>query len=230
MMLCCGAVNAAQLRIVPTLMDLHWPSNAALMQIQNNSAESVTIQLRVFDWSQVEQKDQLTVSTDVVASPPIASIAAGQTQAIRIVRRNRVEATQEQAFRLLIDELPPSADSGGVKVLLRYSIPVFIAPKKPLAASVLNWSVEWREQKPWLVATNSGQRRARVSALQLSQQSKSISPFGPGLLGYVLPGKSMSWLLPVSPAQIKTLGPRPVLSAESEWGPLHATVPLAPRQ
>jgi fimbrial chaperone protein len=57
----------------------------------------------------------------------VISIPAGQRQLVRLIRNTQIANTTEQAYRLIVDELPNSQTDvqSGLQLLLKYSIPVF---------------------------------------------------------------------------------------------------------
>ena len=118
----------------------------------------------------------------------------------------------EQAYRVLVDELIPEGgsqgDKAGVQFQMRYSVPLFVygaglaAPKDgaaiaddKAAAVALSYRVESEGGRRWLRLHNAGSVHARLSEVRLVQGGKAV-PVAEGLLGYVLPGADMRWLMP----------------------------------
>jgi fimbrial chaperone protein len=85
------------------------------------------MQVRVFSWTQSPDDDVLTQTEELVASPPIFSVPDGGAQIVRLVLRVAPAAT-EQAFRVMLDEIPAAAQGTAVVVALRVSLPVFVIP------------------------------------------------------------------------------------------------------
>jgi fimbrial chaperone protein len=63
-------------------------------------------QVRVNAWTQSNHQDILTPSKDLIASPMVLTIPAGQRQLVRLIRANAGNNSSEQAYRLIVDELP----------------------------------------------------------------------------------------------------------------------------
>ncbi len=96
------------------------------------------MQIRVLGWQQTGGKDDYRNQSDVVASPPVATILPGKRQLIRLIKQIPVAAGQERAYRILVDEVPikdkdgAAPDKGaqmGLKFQMRYSVPLFVSGK-----------------------------------------------------------------------------------------------------
>ena len=151
-------------------------------------------------------------------------------------------AGQEQAFRVLLDELPaptpameaaagappatPPAPQLGVKLQIRYAIPLFVygpgtlGPRMPathadllerLAGSntlepALRWTVERGEEGAHaLVVRNTGPGHARLTDVRWRAAGGVTAVVTPGLLGYVLPHSQRRWTLDAPPPPQPTL-------------------------
>jgi fimbrial chaperone protein len=178
---------AASLQISPVRLDLPAKAAASKITLLNNGEESVSAQVRIFKWVQVNGKDKLVETRDVVASPPIAKLEPGKNNVIRIVRTAKTPVAAEESYRLLVDELPPAASKakGNVSFALRYSIPVFFAAPSA-GESQLNWSIESNGKQTTLVIANPANRHARISDLAMTGKSGKTMSLGNGLVGYVL--------------------------------------------
>src|SRR5690606_27632881 len=89
-------------------------------------------QVRVYRWTQVDGQDVLEATRDLAISPPMLEVASGGEQLVRVVRLGPAPAATEASYRVVVDELPvaavDAADGGeGLRFVLRYSIPVFVA-------------------------------------------------------------------------------------------------------
>ena len=114
------------LDVAPTTLDLQ-PDRAGLFFVTNHGARPITVQIEAMDWRQQDTggPGRLTPSTVLLTSPPMARIAPGGRQSVRVLARG--PAQRERAFRLLVSQLPDAADDGdGVHVLLQFSVPVFV--------------------------------------------------------------------------------------------------------
>src|SRR5262249_3846189 len=76
---------------------------------------------------------ELTPTRDVVFYPSIVSLNAGEARKIRVAVTRKVGAI-ELTYRIFVEELPPPANvQGGIRVLARFGIPIFLRPPEPRA-------------------------------------------------------------------------------------------------
>jgi fimbrial chaperone protein len=217
----CAMPQAASLQVAPVLVEVPAPGATATMKLRNEGTKPLDAQIRIFQWTQVDGADVLTPTNDVGASPPVASLRPGTDYTVRIVRTKKEPAVKEEAYRLLVDELPEAAggQAASVNIALRYSIPVFFtvagAPPK------LSWELQQRANKPVIVASNAGDRRIRLAKLKITDGKGGVANFGDGLAGYVLGHSSMSFPVPAS-AKSFGAGGLASISALSDLGPIDA--------
>ena len=210
---------ASVFQVFPVTIEASAEAPAGVVTLSNGSKEPIALQVRVFRWTQVGGQDVLTPTQDVVASPPAAKIEPGGRQLVRVVRVSSVPAASEEAYRLIIDELPVSkpAPTNGIRILLRQSIPVFLG-SSPKASPRLTWRIG-RVGDGWqLSAVNSGSRRQRISDLEVRDGAGKLLGRRPGLVGYVLPGSEAHW--PVDVHEASAVPAR--LVAASDAGAVHA--------
>jgi fimbrial chaperone protein len=222
------AAVATALEVSPVGVEVTAPAAAATITLHNHGTAPINVQVRVFNWSEINGEETLKPTDDVVASPPIAALASGVNYTIRIVRVRKTAVVAGESYRLLVDELPkaPSAKASGVTVLLRYSVPVFFYSPEASASS-LNWSLERRGGHAYLSATNAGDAHARIASLKIVNGSNAVVSYGDGLAGYVLGHATRTWAVPanaVMPIDLKALA----VTAQTNIGPIRAPLRLAP--
>ncbi|MCA0401382.1 MAG: molecular chaperone [Proteobacteria bacterium] len=216
-----GMARATSLQAAPVLVEMPVGTNASAVTIRNTGATPFDVQIRVFRWVQENGTESFEETDEVAASPPMTTLQPGATYSVRIVRQARAGGP-ERAYRLLVDQLPDEERqrSGTVALVMRHSIPVFLTPEAASAAQ-LTFSIERSGNQAFLVAQNSGGRRARLSAASLKTAGgKSIS-LGSGLLGYVLAGSTMRWRIPGGAAAFAP-GQSHSVIATSDQGPVNA--------
>lgn len=148
------SADAQSITVLPVSIQMQPGQQAASLTIINQSDIESAVQVRAFVWSQVDGQEQLTPSDDIVASPPLATIAPRAIQVVRLVLRKPVLGN-EATYRILLDQIPPAAAPGTVRIALRLSIPVFAAPATRVAPHVA-FHVETAGGQSFLVAVNSG--------------------------------------------------------------------------
>lgn len=213
------AAEAASLQVAPVLVEMRAPTATSTVRLRNESDQPLSAQARVFRWTQVDGRDVFEPAADVVASPPSVTLSPRVDYSIRVVRTSRGPVEKEEAYRLLLDELPDASrvQSGAVALVLRHSIPVFVMPPVQ-APSKLSWSVKVTGGKIVLTAANSGGRRVRLSSVRVSDGNRTVD-FGSGLLGYALAGSTMSWERPAP----RGFAGSARITATTDSGPVNAT-------
>ncbi|MEN5084529.1 fimbria/pilus periplasmic chaperone [Bosea sp. TWI1241] len=216
---------ATSLQVSPVLLDVPAPGAATTITLRNTDTEPLTAQIRVFRWQQSGGVERFEPTDEVVASPPMIDLRARQDYTVRVVRTARRPVSGEEAYRLVIDELPkPQRRPGTVSLVLRHVVPVFFA-ERAARAPELAWSVGQQGGRLVLSATNRGDSRMRLSALQLRDEAGRVIGGGNGLFGYALGQGSMRWTLPARRAALKP-GSRVSIRGMAENGAFHATAPV----
>lgn len=184
-----AAPQGASLQVSPVRLELAPGQGAAKIVLGNTGSDVVTAQVRVMRWVQRDGKDQLLPTRDVVASPPLVELSPGKQNVVRIVRTTKAAASTEEAYRLLVDQLPPPAGASGnvLNFRVRYSIPVFFR-SKTASAPQLDWQVETTKQRTVLEVDNAGGSYLRLSRLAIRAANGKSMELAPGLAGYVLAG------------------------------------------
>lgn len=205
----CGMAGASGLQVAPTGLEfLPSASPAQGLWLTNTGDQPLHAQVRVFHWTQTDGKDVLTPTQALAASPPMLTLAPGAQQMVRVIRLGAQNVASEDAYRLLVDELPQPAQQKqtGVRYVLRYSIPVFIKPASlPDAATIaasLRWSLVREAAGIALQMQNTGPVHAQLSDVSLLPPGGAPVTVSAGLLGYVLPGMTMRWSLKVPASRL----------------------------
>ena len=227
-----GASNLARagsLQVEPVLVDVIAPGAASTVTLRNEGATPINAQIRVFRWSLVDGQEKLEPTDDVVASPPAVTLAPNGQYIARIVRVSKRPVTGEESYRLFVDQLPDLAQqkNGAVNLLVRYSIPVFFGASDKKSPTVA-WSLAVKGDKVVLTAHNNGDRRLRISALNLRDSNGRSISFGNGLAGYALGQSTKSWTAPGSARGFATNGSASI-SAQSDNGPIQAVASVTGR-
>ncbi|MGK9173072.1 molecular chaperone [Yokenella regensburgei] len=205
-------------------------TKATELWIQNQGDSPATMQVRIVRWQQIAGNERYEQQTDVVASPPIVTIQKGSKQLIRLIKQTQVPAGVEQAYRIIVDEIPQPVNATtpqiGIKLQMRYSIPLFVygqgittypdsASHALVEAGDLSWQVVRDNGRPALEVRNSGKVHVRLTDVT-GRQGGQLRPVAEGLLGYVLPGGTRTWPLPANlpaPVELKAK----INARDSEW-------------
>ncbi len=219
--------EAASLRVAPVLVDLKAPVSASSLRIWNDAQRPISVQVRIFRWSQEGGKENFTPATDVVVSPPITKLKGGGENMVRIVRTSKTPIRGEESYRVIVDELPEAADrrSGTVNLVIRHSIPVFFAAGD-LSGAKPAWSISRASGGYQVSVVNSGDKRLRVANIALKSSGGATVASQSGLVGYVLGQSRESWFIPAAgKANDGTL----TISAETDAGAINAKASVSGR-
>ncbi|MGB3291221.1 MAG: molecular chaperone [Burkholderiaceae bacterium] len=202
---------SASLQVSPITVELQARQNAEGLWLSNSGSQPLQAQVRIYAWVQENGEDVLKPTNDMVVSPPMVTIQPEQRQIVRLVRVGAGQAAPaiEQAYRVVIDELPVGGGAEGVKFVLRYSVPIFVAAAAPASAAggqaatapKLDWTLQHGPAGAQLVARNTGRSRAKLVDASLSGRDGKKLVLSQGLYGYVLPGSVRHWPLSREAAQ-----------------------------
>ena len=185
-----GQAYAQGVQVAPVVIELASGQMATTIAVTNTGDAGVTVQVRPFAWEQAGDTDRLQPTQDIVVSPPITDIGAGETQTFRVVTR-KPSGPVEAAYRLLVDQIPSSLATNGVQFALRLSLPLFLEPPGRVPPSV-DWRITSDGRTAMLRATNKGNSRTRLLTPELSAGMRHMSVVANGN-PYILPRIERAW-------------------------------------
>jgi fimbrial chaperone protein len=215
-----ASARAASLQVAPVVLDIKAPGATSTITLRNEGARPLVAQARIFRWQQVDGEDDLQPTDQVVASPPALELPSRVDYSVRVVRTSRQPVLEEEAYRLIIDELPDASREkpGTVALVVRHSIPVFFVPQDA-SAPKLQWSLKSQGGRFTVTVKNDGGRRVRIARLRVADGRGGTVSFGDGLVGYALAGSTMSW---IRPAPRGFGGGSASITAQGDIGPINA--------
>lgn len=171
------------------------PSHAvAAITVRNAGSDASVIQLETSRWTQQDGKDVLTPSREILATPPIFTLAPGGSQIVRVGLRREPDPQRELTYRLVLREVPPPQPiAQGLRVALAISMPVFVVSAHP-SFSNLQWQAQrLADGRIQLQATNTGSAHVQVGSIELSLPGSASPAVTESVATYVLPGNARSW-------------------------------------
>lgn len=186
-----GPGRGQALTVLPVSIEMAPGQMAASLTVIDEGDKETSFQIRPFAWTQPGGTDQLSATEDLLVSPPLGTIAAGARQVVRLVLR-RAPSAGEATYRILLDQIPPAAAPGTVRIALRLSIPVFAQPASRAAAQ-LQWRIETSGGQAYLVAVNSGTRHETVRNIALRSAAGGALQIEANASPYVLAGATRRW-------------------------------------
>lgn len=197
------AVNpalAGGLQISPVSLTLQGMQNADGIWLSNEGGTLLNAQVRVYRWTQNSYSDKLTYAQGLVISPPMLALAPGEKQLVRVIRTGPITSNAEDAWRLSIDELPPAnREKNQIQFVMSYSVPVFVQPTGLTDVTPkLQWKRVQADGKAFLEVNNPGNSHAQLAQATFVNGNGARKVISQGLLGYVLPGSTMRWIIPAT--------------------------------
>jgi fimbrial chaperone protein len=186
---------AGTFNITPVKVDLTKNSSIAVIQVRNAGTAATTIQLHTLRWTQVDGEDKLQPTREIIATPQIFIIKAGATQLIRIGMLGKPNSTIENAYRLLMEEIPFAPEPGfkGLQVALKISIPIFVQPESKISQELdFSWT-EAPDNQSRLVIVNHGSAHAQILRMKIADavdEKSTLWAYEKTL--YILPGQRRS--------------------------------------
>lgn len=129
-----SAAHGSSLVVSPVRVYLDGERPSETLVLTNTGPEAINVQVSAFAWRESKYgQPELTPTRDVVFYPSMVSLNAGEARKIRVAVTRKVAAV-EVTYRVFVEELPPpSKVHGGIRVLARFGIPVFLRPAEPRA-------------------------------------------------------------------------------------------------
>jgi len=191
----------AGVRVHPLRLGMNDSERVVEMQVRNIRSTDSVLQVRVMQWQQdARGKMVLSPAPELVVSPPAFVLSPDARQLVRIGRRNVMPLQHEQAYRVIIEEVPGDRErNAGLKMLMRVRLPLFVTPKH--AAAALQFSA--RPDCLWV--ENAGGRHARLTDLSVRSVDGQWRSVEASQLSYVLPSAAYCLDWPDGDAQPQRL-------------------------
>jgi len=199
---------AGGLQIAPVTLTLQATQNADGIWLSNEGGAPLNAQVRVWRWTQSGGSDKLADAQGLVISPPMLSLAPGQKQLVRVIRTGPTVGNTEDAWRLSVDELPSAKPAKNqIQFVMRYSVPVFVQPAGLDGAEPrLRWRLVQADGRAFIEVNNQGTSHAQLAEATFVNDRGARKVISPGLLGYVLPGSTMRWIIPAVAGDVQRGG------------------------
>ena len=186
--------HAGSFTVNPVRITLSPTQRVAAITVSNHGAEASMIQLETSRWTQQDGKDSLAPSNEILATPPIFTLAPGASQIVRVGLRRAPDAQHELTYRLVLREVPPPQPiAQGLRVALAISMPVFVVSAHPSFSNLAWRAVRLADGRIQLQATNTGSAHVQIGSLELSSPPSALPIVRQSVATYVLPGNTRSW-------------------------------------
>jgi fimbrial chaperone protein len=214
---------AATLQVSPVRISISADGRAGIVRLHNQSDQPTLVQVEALTWNETEDLAEVPRTGEILAVPPVFELAGGAEQVIRLALRRPLTSGTEQAYRLLITEVPREVGDGsqGVSFALRLNLPIFVTPDG--AAPQPIWSLDLAGGGSKLTLGNQGSAHVRIQSIALFADGGADPVFVSDDGGYVLAGRERSWQLDLG--RLKA-GTSLTVEAETNLGKLEAAVDI----
>lgn len=189
MLLLIAPASAGVFSVTPIRIFMSPKDRAVAITINNEGDSQIVLQADINTWSQTQAgEDQLTLTEDMILSPPIIKLAPKARQVVRLALLKPADAQQQLTYRMIMREVPeaiPSqSNSMQVPIALALNMPVFITP--PGAKRDLNCKATQVQSALQVICENRGNAYAQLREVQLKRQEQPLAKLDGGI--YILPG------------------------------------------
>lgn len=186
-----GIAHASGLQVSPIRLEIPHNEQSRQLWLSNISDQSIQVQVRVYEWTQVNGEEQLLPTNTLLATPAVTEILPGQRQLVRVVSPQPNNGAAEKTYRLMVEELPnPDQDtntSSALNLLLSYSLPVFLQSDNQAPFDVSKVSAT--KSGNGVLLKNDNALRMMISDVRTDNGTVLQA----GLVGYVLSNQSKSF-------------------------------------
>jgi fimbrial chaperone protein len=191
-----GPAAASTLRVDPIKVEISADRKIASIRVENEDNAPVAVRSYCLAWSQPNGEDRYEESDAMIVSPPVATIAPGATQIVRVGLRPG--APPRGAYRLIVEEIPPSETGGGIHVALRLSLPLYVGLASG-APSRLQWRTFERPDRSLVVeAANPTDNYVRAEVADIAAAT-GLAPSSITGFAVILPNSKRQWVLGAKP-------------------------------
>jgi fimbrial chaperone protein len=121
---------AAEFSVAPVRIFMTAKDRAVAITVTNEGDEEVVMQADLYTWKQKPGgEDELTLTEDMILSPPILKLAPKTRQVVRLARLGAAPTAAQQTYRMIVREIPearPASKELKLQIALAFSLPVFI--------------------------------------------------------------------------------------------------------
>lgn len=190
-----GHTSASNFSVTPVRIYMASKDRAAAITVTNAGDEELVMQADIYQWEQSpDGQDQLTLSEDMILSPPILKMAPRSRQVVRLISLIGPVKGQQRSYRMTVREIPEAKPATGnlqLQIALAFSIPIFMTP--PGAKARLDCTlVRVTPEVAKAVCQNTGTAVSHPTALQISNSKQdNLAKLDSG--AYILPGIKRSF-------------------------------------
>lgn len=232
-----GLAGALDLAVSPVQVTLAPEKKSAILTLSNPNPEVLTIHASVFAWSQDPTTgDRLEPTQELLAFPQMLRIKPGASRNMRVGTTGTVRDI-ERTFRILLEpvvtptkpaEDPRATGTGGLTIVTRASVPVFIQPAKANPAPIRT-TLSVAQGQLVIQVTNPGSVHIPPPAFTIKGYTArdELALEGEARGWYVLAGATRTQIIPLPADRCASLR-RVVVTVRTGQQTDTAAVPVSP--
>ncbi|MCW8038713.1 MULTISPECIES: fimbrial biogenesis chaperone [Acinetobacter] len=148
-----------------------------------DETEKRVFEVKVFKWTQTEQGENvLEPDNNIIINPKNFILQPNKKQAIRVgftpSAAQGLNVAEEQAWRIIIDEITPVGNQMMVKFLVNFNLPLFVGKQD-------NLKVNFEVKNGHLILNNLANSHVQVTNLKLLDEQRKVI-FNNDTMAYVL--------------------------------------------
>lgn len=204
--------------VTPVSLTMGADDRVGEFRLINMDQHVLHIQVQVDRWTQDASRNVQTADRDFIVSPPVAEIPPGGTQIVRLGLRYPVATTVEQSYRVMFRELPETTAGDKTRILLDYSVPMFVLPLNDAHAQLVWRALKMDSNTLLLQVVNTGNEHVKVEIHSLKSDRKD----GPDIvsdtiLTAALKGEPLQYTLAGAHRELKLAVPGGVKPGDRLW-------------
>jgi fimbrial chaperone protein len=204
--------------VVPLRADLGKNRSSSLTV--TNTEDAKTFEVRAVSWKQQNRTDTYAQTDELLLAPATFRLEKGASQVVRIQLNRPLDAT-EHAYRVFIDEVPPSKEirPNSLKTVVSMAIPVFVAPASgPIAKGEAKLKASLTKDVVNIELSNTGKANLKLREWVLTSPKAGQLLKVPSA-AYVLSGNTLIGDYPLriqadGPLQLRVITDRGSFSAD----------------
>ena len=198
--LACGLAGAAEFSVSPIHVVFERGARSALVTVTNDDARPLRMQLRLTEWSQDAQgQDVYKESDDLIYFPKMMTIEPKEKRLVRIGIKSAPGAT-ERTYRLFLHEQadPAKPAASGLTFSLSFALPIFVAPAESRLRGEIE-AVTLDQGKLRVTVSNPGNQHFRIESVKANGGKLEHEVGG----WYLLAGKSRTHMIDIPPEECR---------------------------
>lgn len=207
---------ATNLQLNPIKIDFAPGQQITSMQITNKDEQPIVLQLSVKKWQQDKAgKEQYSTSDDLLVTPPIFTLAAHQTQIVRLAIMKPLNLSSEQSYRLIVREVSSGvkkSDKNKLQLVMQFILPVFVEPITKASKQINYKILKTKTNKQTVIVMNQSNHHIVVTSITIKDKSGNTVGVLDKLGQYILSHAQSQFIIPVTKgdtaktAVIKSIG------------------------